>query len=90
MLQVAIHFAQPGDVIIVASGEFSEAGTFGDVLGNACKAKGIAALLLTAACAIPGSYASLAFQSSRAAYPSKELSKRHSATSISPSSLAES
>lgn len=45
MLQVAIHFAQPGDVIIVASGEFSEAGTFGDVLGNACKAKGIAALV---------------------------------------------
>lgn len=45
MLQVAIHYAQPGDVLIVSAGEFTEAGTFGDVLGNACKAKGIAALV---------------------------------------------
>jgi 4-hydroxy-4-methyl-2-oxoglutarate aldolase len=45
MLQVAIHFAQPGDVLVVAAGEFSDAGMFGDVLGNACKAKGIAALV---------------------------------------------
>lgn len=48
MLQVAIHFAQPGDVLIVAAGAFSEAGMFGDVLGNACKAKGIAALVTDA------------------------------------------
>lgn len=45
MLQVAIHFAQPGDVLVVAAGAFPEAGLFGDVLGNACKAKGIAALV---------------------------------------------
>ncbi|GMA27208.1 4-carboxy-4-hydroxy-2-oxoadipate aldolase/oxaloacetate decarboxylase [Arenivirga flava] len=45
MLQVAIHFAQPGDVLVVSTGAFAEAGTFGDVLGNACKAKGIAALV---------------------------------------------
>lgn len=45
MLQVAIHFAQPGDVLVVSAGEFAEAGTFGDVLGNACKAKGVAALV---------------------------------------------
>ncbi|HEV7185148.1 MAG: 4-carboxy-4-hydroxy-2-oxoadipate aldolase/oxaloacetate decarboxylase [Actinomycetales bacterium] len=45
MLQVAIHYAQPGDVLIVSAGEFSEAGMFGDVLGNASKAKGIAALV---------------------------------------------
>lgn len=45
MLQVAIHYAQPGDVLIVSAAEFSEAGMFGDVLGNACKAKGIAALV---------------------------------------------
>lgn len=45
MLQVAIHYAQPGDVLIVSAGEFAEAGTFGDVLGNACKAKGIAAMV---------------------------------------------
>ncbi|KAB1656325.1 4-carboxy-4-hydroxy-2-oxoadipate aldolase/oxaloacetate decarboxylase [Pseudoclavibacter chungangensis] len=45
MLQVAIHFAQPGDVLIVSAGAFAQAGTFGDVLGNACAAKGIAALV---------------------------------------------
>lgn len=45
MLQIAIHFAQPGDVLIVSAGGFPEAGMFGDVLGNACKAKGIAALV---------------------------------------------
>lgn len=48
MLQVAIHYAQPGDVLIVSAGELSEAGMFGDVLGNACKAKGIAALVTDA------------------------------------------
>ena len=45
MLQVAIHYAQEGDVVLVAAGEFEEAGTFGDVLGNAMKAKGLAALV---------------------------------------------
>jgi 4-hydroxy-4-methyl-2-oxoglutarate aldolase len=45
MLQVAIHYAQPGDVLLVSAGEMVQAGTFGDVLGNACKAKGIAAMV---------------------------------------------
>lgn len=45
VLQVAIHYAQPGDVLVVSAGEFAEAGTFGDVLGNAMKAKGLAALV---------------------------------------------
>lgn len=45
MLQLAIHFAQPGDVIIVSAGEYAEAGSFGDVLGNACLAKGIAGVV---------------------------------------------
>ncbi|WP_458115927.1 4-carboxy-4-hydroxy-2-oxoadipate aldolase/oxaloacetate decarboxylase [Arthrobacter sp. D2-10] len=45
MLQVAIHYAQRGDVILVGAGEFEEAGTFGDVLGNAMSAKGIAAMV---------------------------------------------
>lgn len=45
MLQVAIHYAEAGDVILAAAGEFEEAGTFGDVLGNAMKAKGLAALV---------------------------------------------
>ncbi len=45
MLQVAIHYAQAGDVIVVSAGEYEEAGSFGDVLGNACMAKGIAGLV---------------------------------------------
>lgn len=45
MLQLAIHFAQPGDVIVVSAGEYTEAGSFGDVLGNACVAKGIAGVV---------------------------------------------
>lgn len=45
MLQVAIHYAEPGDVVLVSAGEFAEAGTFGDVLGNAMKAKGLAAMV---------------------------------------------
>ncbi|OAK51384.1 4-carboxy-4-hydroxy-2-oxoadipate aldolase/oxaloacetate decarboxylase [Rhodococcoides kyotonense] len=44
MLQVAISYAQPGDVLIVSSGD-QPAGQFGDVLANACVARGIAALV---------------------------------------------
>lgn len=45
MLQVAIHYAQKGDVVLVAAGGYEEAGTFGDVLGNAMKAKGLAGMV---------------------------------------------
>lgn len=45
MLQLAIHYARPGDVIVVSAGEYEEAGCFGDVLGNACVAKGIAGVV---------------------------------------------
>ena len=45
MLQVAISYAQPGDVIVVSAGEYTEAGSFGDVLANACLARGIAGLV---------------------------------------------
>jgi 4-hydroxy-4-methyl-2-oxoglutarate aldolase len=45
MLQVAIHYARKGDVVLVSAGEYKEAGTFGDVLGNAMKAKGLAAMV---------------------------------------------
>jgi len=45
MLQLAIHYAHAGDVIIVSAGEYEEAGSFGDVLGNACLAKGIAGVV---------------------------------------------
>ncbi|MFV0384968.1 4-carboxy-4-hydroxy-2-oxoadipate aldolase/oxaloacetate decarboxylase [Paracoccus sp. (in: a-proteobacteria)] len=45
MLQLAIHYAQSGDVIVVSAGEYEEAGSFGDVLGNACVARGIAGVV---------------------------------------------
>ncbi|MET8977026.1 4-carboxy-4-hydroxy-2-oxoadipate aldolase/oxaloacetate decarboxylase [Streptomyces sp. NPDC004539] len=45
MLQTAIAYARPGDVIVVSAGEYSEAGSFGDVLANACQAKGLGGLV---------------------------------------------
>lgn len=45
MLQVAIAHAQPGDVIVVSAGEYAEAGSFGDVLANACVAKELGGLV---------------------------------------------
>ncbi|OWV84628.1 4-carboxy-4-hydroxy-2-oxoadipate aldolase/oxaloacetate decarboxylase [Rhizobium sp. R693] len=45
MLQLAINYAQPGDIIVVSAGEYQEAGSFGDVLANACLAKGIGGLV---------------------------------------------
>jgi 4-hydroxy-4-methyl-2-oxoglutarate aldolase len=44
MLQVAISYAQPGDVLVVSSGD-QPAGQFGDVLANACSARGLAGLV---------------------------------------------
>lgn len=44
MLQVAISYAEPGDVLVVSSGD-QPAGQFGDVLANACVARGITALV---------------------------------------------
>jgi 4-hydroxy-4-methyl-2-oxoglutarate aldolase len=46
MLQVAISYATTGDVIVASAGEYTEAGAFGDVLANACIAKGITALVI--------------------------------------------
>ena len=48
MLQLAIHYAQAGDVIVVSAGAFAEAGSFGGVLGSACMAKGIAGVVTDA------------------------------------------
>lgn len=45
MLQLAINYASPGDIIVVSGGAYEEAGSFGDVLANACLAKGIGGLV---------------------------------------------
>ncbi|MPY59424.1 4-carboxy-4-hydroxy-2-oxoadipate aldolase/oxaloacetate decarboxylase [Streptomyces spongiae] len=45
MLQTAIAHARPGDVIVVSAGAYEEAGSFGDVLANACQAKGLGGLV---------------------------------------------
>lgn len=45
MIQVAISYAEPGDVIIVAAGELEQSGSFGDVLATASHSKGIAAFV---------------------------------------------
>jgi 4-hydroxy-4-methyl-2-oxoglutarate aldolase len=48
MLQIAISYAQPGDVIIVTTGPHSESGGFGDVLCNSCVARKIGGLVMDA------------------------------------------
>ncbi|MFC5830981.1 4-carboxy-4-hydroxy-2-oxoadipate aldolase/oxaloacetate decarboxylase [Nonomuraea insulae] len=45
MLQVAISYAAPGDVIVVSASDYAEAGSFGDVLANAAQSRGIAGLV---------------------------------------------
>ena len=37
--------AQPGDVIVVSAGEYTEAGSFSDLLATACLAKDLAGLV---------------------------------------------
>ena len=46
MLQLAIHYARAGDVIVASAGEYEEAGAFGDVLANACLAKKLGGLVI--------------------------------------------
>ncbi|MFJ9372519.1 4-carboxy-4-hydroxy-2-oxoadipate aldolase/oxaloacetate decarboxylase [Streptomyces sp. NPDC101455] len=45
MLQTAIAYARPGDVVVVSVGNYEEAGSFGDVLANACQSEGLAGLI---------------------------------------------
>lgn len=45
MLQVAISSAARGDIVVVSAGEIAEAGSFGEVLANACLAKGLSGLV---------------------------------------------
>jgi 4-hydroxy-4-methyl-2-oxoglutarate aldolase len=46
MLQIAIAYAKPGDVIVFATGGYEEAGCFGDVLGNAAQSRGLGGLVV--------------------------------------------
>jgi|ERR1019366_7352459 4-hydroxy-4-methyl-2-oxoglutarate aldolase len=48
MLQVAMSYAQPGDVLVVTVGDCQEAGIFGDVLCNAAMAKKLGGLVTDA------------------------------------------
>jgi 4-hydroxy-4-methyl-2-oxoglutarate aldolase len=48
MLQVAISYAQPGDVLVVTGGGMTEAGMFGDVLCNAAIARRLGGLVIDA------------------------------------------
>lgn len=48
MVIAAIERARPGDVLVVAAGGLAEQGGFGEVLGTACQARGIAGLVIDA------------------------------------------
>lgn len=53
MLIAAIEAAQPGDVLVVASGGLVEQGGFGEVLATACQSRGLAGFV-TDACVRDG------------------------------------
>ena len=46
MLQLAIAYAEPGDVVVVSAGAFSEAGAFGDLLCTAAVKKELGGLVI--------------------------------------------
>ncbi len=48
MLIAAINVAQPGDVLVVSAGGNRAQGGFGEVLATACRARGIAGLVIDA------------------------------------------
>lgn len=48
MLIAAIGHAHPGDVLVVAAGGLREQGGFGEVLCTACKARGLAGMVIEA------------------------------------------
>jgi 4-hydroxy-4-methyl-2-oxoglutarate aldolase len=48
MVIAAVERARPGDVLVVAAGGLTEQGGFGEVLGTACQARGIAGLVIDA------------------------------------------
>jgi 4-hydroxy-4-methyl-2-oxoglutarate aldolase len=48
MIFQAIDLAKPGDVLVVSAGANPEQGGFGEVLGAACRGKGIAGLVIDA------------------------------------------
>ena len=50
MIHVAIELCQPGDIMVVAPTSYSDAGYFGDLLGTALKARGVAGVVLDAGC----------------------------------------
>lgn len=48
-LHVAMHYAQPGDILVATAGNVSPMGVFGDMMGTSAMARGIAALVLDSA-----------------------------------------
>lgn len=88
MLQLSIHYAQPGDVIVVSAGEYEEAGCFGDVLGNACVAKGIAGVVTDTGVRDTQALIELGLRSFHSASVLKVQSRRRLAKPDATSSLA--
>lgn len=49
-LHQGIYAAQPGDVLVFDCNGYSDAGHFGDVMANACMARGIAGVVINGSC----------------------------------------
>lgn len=49
-LHQAIYAAQPGDVLVIDCGGYTEAGHFGDIMATACKIHGLAGVVIDGSC----------------------------------------
>lgn len=50
MIHVAVEQCQPGDILVVAPTSFSDAGYFGELLGQSLVAKGVSGLIIDVGC----------------------------------------
>ena len=87
MLQIAISYAQPGDVLVVTGGDITEAGMFGDVLCNAAIARRLGGVVIDAGVRDTSGCESLAFRSSPVRSASVGPSRKPSVRSTCRSSL---
>ncbi|MBT9430037.1 RraA family protein [Candidatus Symbiopectobacterium endolongispinus] len=87
-IHAALQLAKPGDVLVIDAGDYTEQGSFGDVMATAALSRGIAGLVTNGGVRDVGRIHKLGFPIFPALFPSKALSKKPLVKSISRSLLA--